>query len=308
MRVLVTGGAGFIGSHIVDAAVAAGHDVASVDNLFTGKTSNLNPGARFHQVDVTDAAKLAKVFEEEKPEVVNHHAAQADVRRSMADPGFDATVNIVGTLNLLQLCVKHQVSRVIFASTCAIFSEPEHIPMDELHPVAPQSAYGMAKYTVENYLRLFGDTYGLRYKVFRYGNVFGPKQDPKGEAGVVAIFVGQMLDGVQSTIFGDGTKTRDYVYVGDVVDANLRAMEPVGDNQIFNLARGIEVSDFEIFDAVRKAVGVAVEPVYAKKRPGEADRVALDASKARRILGWTDTVSLQAGVEAVVAQTRASSS
>ncbi len=307
MRVLVTGGAGFIGSHIVDAAVAAGHDVASVDNLFTGKRSNLNPRARFHQVDITDAAMLEEVFEQEKPEVVNHHAAQADVRRSMADPGFDATVNIVGSLNLLQLCVKYQVARVTFASTCAIYSEPEHIPMDEVHPVAPQSAYGMAKYTVENYLRLFSDTYGLRYKVFRYGNVFGPKQDPKGEAGVVAIFVGQMLSGVQSTIFGDGTKTRDYVYVGDVVDANLRAMEPVGDNEVFNLARGIEVSDFEIFDAVRKAVGVAVEPVYAEKRPGEADRVALDASKARRILGWTDTVSLQAGVEAVVAETRASS-
>ena len=300
MRVLITGGAGFIGSHIVDALVTEGHEVAVVDNLSAGIDRTVNPAATVYNVSVSDPGALEDVFARVRPEVVNHHAAQISVRRSMADPASDAQVNVVGSINLLELCVKHNVPKFIFASSGATYSEPRYIPMDESHPVRPQSAYGVAKYTVENYIRLFSDVYGLKYKVFRYGNIFGPGQNPEGEAGVVAIFTRQMLGGVQPTIYGDGSKTRDYVFVEDVVKANLLAMSDAGDDEIFNIARGVEVSDFEVFDAVRQATGVSVEPAYAPKRPGEADRVSLDATKAQRVLEWTPRVGLEEGVRRAV--------
>ena len=300
MRVLVTGGAGFIASHIVDALIREGHDVSVVDNLYAGKIEDVNPKARLYQISITDSKALGEVFAKERPEIVNHHAAQTNVRHSMAEPSFDAQVNIVGSINALQNAATHGVSRFIFASTCAVYAEPERIPMDEQHPILPQSGYGMSKHTVENYIRLYSDVYGLRYKIFRYGNVYGPRQNLKGEAGVVAIFTEQFLGGVQPTIFGDGGKTRDYVFVEDVVAANLLAMEDPGDNDVFNLGRGIEVSDFEIFDAVRRAAGSSTEPAYAPKRPGEAERVSLDSSKAKKALGWSPTVEIDHGVQQVV--------
>ena len=304
MKVLVTGGAGFIASHIVDALIDAGHVVAVVDDLSTGSAHNVNPGARLHAVSVTDFESLEEVFAQERPEVVNHHAGQTSVRHSMADPSLDAQINVVGSINVLRLCVKYGSPRLIFASTCAVYSEPAYFPMDESHPIRPQSAYGMAKHTVEGYVRFYGDVYGLRYKIIRYGNVYGPRQNPEGEAGVVAIFTGQLLSGVQPTIFGDGAKTRDYVFVEDVVKANLLAMSEVGDNEVYNIARGEEVSDFEMFDEVRRATGAATEPIYAPKRPGEADRVVLDCSKAANCLGWTSTVQLKEGIRCVVAHHR----
>jgi UDP-glucose 4-epimerase len=328
MRVLVTGGAGFIASHIVDALIEEGHEVAVVDNLSHGKAEHVNPRARFYNVDITDFAALDEVFSRERPETVNHHAAQTSVRRSMADPSFDAMVNIVGSINLLQHCVKHGASKFIFASTCAVYSEPQYIPMDEEHPARPQSGYGMSKLTVENYIRFYTEVYGLRHTIFRYGNVFGPRQDPKGEAGVVAIFTEQFMEGIQPTIFGDGTKTRDYVFVKDVARANLLAMGVAGTPSmsppyqggdtpsisppwkggdiegVFNIARGVEVSDFEIFDAVRQATGARVEPIYSQKRPGEADRVCLNCERAKQVLGWGPTVHLREGVHQVVAHYR----
>ena len=304
MRVLVTGGAGFIGSHIVDGLVEDGHEVALVDDLSTGDIENLNPEARLYAVSIATFEELNEVFEKVRPEVVNHHAAQTSVRQSMVDPSFDALVNIVGSINVLRLCVKYGVSRVIFASTCAVYSEPVYLPMDESHPIRPQSAYGMSKHAVENYVRFYADAYGLRYKVFRYGNVYGPRQNPEGEAGVVAIFAGQLLSGVRPTIYGDGTKTRDYVFVQDLVKANLLAMDEVGDNEIFNLAGGVEVTDLEIFKAVCRATGASVEPTYAPKRPGEADRVGMDCSKAGRILGWSATTALDEGIERAVSYHR----
>lgn len=300
MKVLVTGGAGFIASHIVDALLDAGHSVAVVDDLSAGSKEHVNLAASFYQVDITDGDALKAVFASEKPDLVNHHAAQTSVRHSMSDPTHDASVNVLGSINVLQQCVDHGVGRIVFSSTCAVYSEPETIPMSEKHPVRPQSAYGMAKHAVEDYMRYYSDVYGIRYKVFRYGNVFGPRQSPSGEAGVVAIFTGQLLTGVTPTIFGDGTKTRDYVYVGDVVSANLVAMGDVGDNDVYNLAGGAEVTDFEIFDAVRTATGVHVEPMYADKRPGEADRVSLDCAKARRVFKWSQSVGLDEGVGYVV--------
>jgi UDP-glucose 4-epimerase len=300
MKVLVTGGAGFIGSHIVDALIEAGHDVAVVDDLSTGSKRNLNPKARFYQVSITDFDALGEVFGQEKPELVNHHAAQTSVRNSMADPSFDGLVNVVGSINLLRLSVDNAVERFIFASTCAVYSEPQHIPMEEGHPIGPQSAYGSAKAAVEGYVRMYSEVHGLRHKIFRYGNVFGPRQNPEGEAGVVAIFTRQMLGGEQSTIFGDGGKTRDYVSVSDVVHANILAMDERGDNEVYNIARGIEVSDFEIFDAVRNAAGADVEPLYADKRPGEADRVSLNCSRAVNALDWNPATGLADGIAQVV--------
>lgn len=301
---MVTGGAGFIGSHIVDALLSAGHSVAVVDDLSAGRAEHVDPRARLYRVSVTDLGALEEVFERERPELVNHHAAQTDVRRSVADPGFDALVNIVGSLNLHRLCVAHDVRRFIFASSCAVYSEPSYIPMDEVHPVGPQSPYGMSKYTVESYLRLLARRHGVRFKALRYGNVYGPRQDPKGEAGVVAIFAGQMIRGEQPTIYGDGTKTRDYIYVGDIVRANLLAMGEGGDDETYNVGRAIEVSDLEVFEAVRRAVGVGTAPVYAPKRAGEADRVSLDWAKARDTLGWSPAVALDQGVSQVVSYLR----
>ena len=296
MRILLTGGAGFVGSHIADAAIQAGHTVAVVDDLSTGSADNLNPDVRLYRVSVTDAAELAKVFAAEKPDVVDHHAAQTDVRRSMSDPAFDAGTNVLGTVNLLQASGEHGVSRFIFASTSAVYAEPQYVPMDEAHPIGPQSGYGVSKHACESYVRILADAAGVRYKIFRYGNVFGPRQDPKGEAGVVAIFGGQLLSGARPRIFGDGTKTRDYVYVGDVARANVLAMEERGDGEVFNLARGVEVSDLQVFEAVRDALGVDVEPEYAPKRPGEAERVSLNCAKASEVLGWRPTVGFEDGV------------
>jgi UDP-glucose 4-epimerase len=307
MKVLVTGGAGFIGSHLVDALVEAGHEAVIVDNLATGSQSNLNSKARVYHTSITDYDELRKVIEQERPDIVNHHAAQTSVRHSMADPSYDAQVNIVGSINLLRLCVEFGVKKVLFASTCAAYAPPEYIPMREDHPKRPESAYGLAKHTVENYIRFFHETQGLNYKIFRYGNVYGPRQNPGGEAGVVAIFTGQMLGGTQPTIFGDGKKTRDYIYVGDVVRANMLGMADEGDNDVYNVAGGKEVTDFEIFDAVREATGVVVEPRYAERRPGEASRVSLDCSKVSKVLRWTPTVQLQDGIREVVAHYRTAS-
>ncbi len=304
MKVLVTGGAGFIASHIVDTLLSEGHSVSVVDDLSTGSAENLNPAARLYEVSITDHEALADVFHRERPDLVNHHAAQTDVRRSVADPAFDARVNVVGSLNLLRLCVEYSITRILFPSSCAVYPEPRHVPMDESHPIGPQSAYGVAKYTVENYLRLYADVHGLRYKALRYGNVCGPRQNPKGEAGVVAIFAGQLLAGARPTIYGDGSKTRDYVAVEDIVRANILAMGDTGDDEVYNLSRGIEVTDLEIYEAVREAVGVDVRPAYAPQRPGEAGRVILDCSKVKRLLGWDSAIGLADAVKRTVEHIR----
>ena len=301
MKALVTGGSGFIGSHLVDALIGEGHDVVAVDDLSSGSEADLNAQARLYRVNITDFQALDHVFHVEKPAIVFHLAAQTSVRHSMADPSHDARVNIIGSINTLRSSVTHGSLRMLFSSTCAVYSEPEYVPMDESHPIRPQSAYGMAKHTVENYIRLYSDIYGLKYKVFRYGNVYGPRQSPEGEAGVIAIFTGQMLSGARPTIFGNGTKTRDYVFVKDVVAANIAAMNENGDDEIFNIASGIEVSDLEIFRGVREATGLDVEPNYSEKRPGEADRIRMDCSKAKTMLAWQPTVSLHEGIHAVVA-------
>ena len=306
MRVLVTGGAGFIGSHIVDDYISEGHTVFIVDDLSEGSANNLNPEARLFEVSVNDAPGLEKAFSEANPDVVSHHAAQVSVRNSMSDPARDAEVNIIGSINVLECAVRHDVERFVFASTSVVYAKPSHLPMNETHSLRPESVYGMSKLTVENFIKLYSDAYGIKYKIFRYGNVFGPRQNPHGEAGVVAIFTGQFARGEQPTIFGDGSKTRDYIFVSDIVAANVTALGAVGDNDTYNLARGIGVSDFEIFDAVRGAADSSIQPLYAPVRPGEPHHISLDPAKAMQVLSWQPRVSLSEGILQVVEHHRRS--
>ena len=299
MRILVTGGAGFIASHVSDSLLALGHDVAIVDNLATGKRENLPAGAGFHEVDIRDE-KLRDVFRAVKPDVVVHHAAHIDVTRSVREPAYDASVNILGSLNLLECCRESGVRKVVYAGTGgALFGEPSYLPVDEAHPIDPISPYGVSKHTVEHYLFAYKANHSIDYVVLRYPNVYGPRQDPHGEAGVVAIFSLQLLGGQQPVIFGDGTKTRDYCYVGDIAAANVLALNsPV--SGVYNLGRGIEVSDLEVFEAVRTATGSQTAPRFAPVRPGEVENIALNAAKAKRELGWTWKVDFVDGVAKAV--------
>ena len=248
MKVLVTGGAGFIGSHVVDTYIDQGFDVVVIDDLSTGRLSNLNPKAKLYKMDIRNP-DVSKVFEDERFDIVNHHAAQMDVRRSVAEPHFDADVNILGSLNLIECTIKHNVKRFIYISTGgAVYGEPEYLPCDEAHPINPICQYGVSKHTVEHYLFLYKINYGLKYTVLRYPNVYGPRQDPRGEAGVVAIFLGRMSLNQQVTINGDGEQRRDYVYVSDCAWANLLAITNENGSGIYNLGsnRGTSVNELSL--------------------------------------------------------------
>lgn len=302
-RILVTGGAGFIGSHIVDTYLAAGHDVAVVDNFWAGKRENLNPAARFYEVDIRTPA-LAEVFEQEKPEVVNHLAAQIDVRRSLEEPIFDADVNILGAINLLECCIKHKTQKFIFASTGgAIYGEPAELPATESCPPNPKCHYAASKLGFEFYIKLYNTLYGLRYTVLRYPNVYGPRQSPQGEAGVCSILTGIMLQGKRPTLYGFGKAERDYVFVGDVARANLIALEK-GDGQIVNLGWGRGIAVREVYDALAEIIGFTEEPHLAELRPGEIERCFISGAKAKEVLGWEPQTTLREGLAQVVAHVR----
>lgn len=298
MKVLVTGGAGFIGSHVADGYLAEGLEVVIVDDLSRGLRENVPTRATFYEADLRNQSALKEIFAREKPDLINHHAAQIDVRRAVREPIFDAECNILASIHLLELAVQHRVRRFIYASTGgAIYGEPEILPAGEQTPVLPITPYGISKHTVELYLFLYEKLYGLPYVVLRYGNVYGPRQSPKGEAGVVAIFCEQMLQKIIPTIYGDGKKTRDYVEVSDAVRANIQALTH-GDGGIFNTASGMATTDYEIFTAVREALGIPpFEPRYAPKRPGEVDHIVLDVSKARSGLNWGPEVALRQGIQ-----------
>lgn len=304
MRILVTGGAGFIGSSIVSRLLDLGHQVAIVDNLSTGRRANLDSRATLHEADIRDADALGQVFAAFRPEVVDHHAAQIDVRKAVDDPVYDASVNVLGGINVIRAALQAGVGKFIYASTGgAVYGNPETIPCTEDHRVRPISPYGLTKHTLEHYLELYGIIDGLRYTILRYANVFGPRQDPKGEAGVNAIFTGLMLAGETPTIFGQGDKTRDYVYVGDVVEANVLALDR-GEGEIVNIGTGIQTSDQEVFDAIAAAVGFTGKPNYAPERKGEVRHIALDASKAKAVLGWEPRVSFREGARLTVEYNR----
>lgn len=300
MKIIVTGGAGFIGSNIVDAYLQNGHEVVVVDNLVTGRFSNLNPAVRFYQLDIR-SPNLNQVFEKECPDVVNHHAAQMDVRRSVADPLYDADVNVKGSLNVLECARKNNVQQFIYSSSGGtVYGEPEYIPCDENHPIRPICPYGGTKYMMEMYLYMYRSMYNLNYTVFRYPNVYGPRQDPKSEAGVVAIFTGQMVRGEQVIIYGDGQQERDFVYVQDIAAANVLALGNREDGQVYNLGAGGPTSVNQIFNELKNATGYSKEPVHGPARLGETRRIYLDASKARRELGWKPAIDLQTGMQLTV--------
>lgn len=299
MKVLVTGGAGFIGSHVVDQMIQAGHEVVIVDSLITGRKSNLNPQAKFYQVDIR-SPELEQIIAAERPEVIDHHAAQMDVRKSVADPIYDADVNILGGLNLLNMAVKYKTRKVIYISSGgAAYGEPVYLPCDEKHPVQPLCPYGATKYMFELYLYMYKEMYGLDYSVIRYPNVYGPRQDPHGEAGVVAIFTGQMLKGQPVVVNGTGEQVRDFVYVGDCARANVLLLNQ-GGGKVFNLGYGIGTSINQIFDGLKAVTGYPDEVRYGPAKPGETFKIYLDATRAKEELGWQPTVDLHTGLTKTV--------
>jgi len=301
MKILVTGGAGFIGSQVTERYLADGHRVLVVDNLVTGKRENLNPRAQFHQMDIQDA-NLEEVFARERPEVVNHHAAQIDVRKSVQDPLFDAGTNILGMLNLLEKAVKYGVRRFIFASSGGAIYGDQPLGAEsakEEDPLRPISPYGVAKATGELYLHYYRVVHGLDSVALRYGNVYGPRQDPFGEAGVVAIFAEKLLSGEQPMIHGDGLQTRDYVYVEDVAEANALALNQKASGS-FNIGTGLEKNVNELFWGLVKTTGKSVKEVHGPAKLGEQRRSVLNCSKAQTHLGWRARVSFEEGLQRTV--------
>lgn len=296
---MVTGGAGFIGSHIVDRYINEGNEVIIIDDLSTGKKENINPQARFHHIDIRDKGMEA-IFEKERPEIVNHHAAQMDVRRSTENPAFDADVNIIGTINLLENSVKYGVKRFIFASSGgAIYGEQKDFPAGEEHQQFPLSPYGVSKLAGEKYIHYYSKNFGLRYISLRYSNVYGPRQNPEGEAGVVAIFIGRLLKGKEPVINGDGEQTRDYVYVDNVVEANISATRSETEGS-FNIGTGIETSVNKILSNLIDITKVDIKGIHGPPKKGEQRISVLDCSKAIKSLGWKPKVTLEDGLRRTV--------
>ncbi|MEO0184287.1 MAG: NAD-dependent epimerase/dehydratase family protein [candidate division WOR-3 bacterium] len=295
MKILVTGGAGFIGSHIVDAYINEGHTVAIIDDLSTGDIKNLNPRAEFFREDICSPA-IEKIFAKYKFDIVNHHAAQINVRKSLEDPLFDARVNIVGSLNLLNLSAKYNIRKFIFSSSGgAIYGEPEKFPITENYHPEPLCPYGVAKLTVEYYIKVFAKLYNFQYVILRYSNVYGPRQISKSEAGVISIFINQILENKDCFVNGDGEQIRDYVYVGDVVNANLLALN--AESNFFNIGTGIETSVNGLLNVLGQILNKEIPHQHRAPIPGEVLKNVLDFSKAKKILGWFPKISLVKGIE-----------
>jgi UDP-glucose 4-epimerase len=302
MRILVTGGAGFIGSHIVDLYIASGHEVAIVDDFWSeggGKEANVNPKAHLYRVDITNEADLTRVFNEVKPEIVNHHAAQHSVAISAKDPKFDATVNVLGLLNVLNNCARVKTRKVIFASSGATYGTPVRVPIDEETLQRPESPYGITKMVSEYYLRYWHSAYNINFTALRYGNVYGPRQDPNGEAGVIAIFARRFLAHEPVRIDWDGEQRKDYVFVRDVARANLQALNR-GDNDVFCIATGKPTSVNEIYKTLAKLTSYEPQINKAPRRAGDIYLAYFNCSKAERILSWKPEIPFEEGVKATV--------
>jgi UDP-glucose 4-epimerase len=295
MKIVVTGGAGFIGSHVVDTLLSAGHKVLVVDNLSTGRRENVHPAARLVEIDVNDPA-LRGLFQEERPDVVNHHAASPSVALSVRDPLFDATQNVLGTLNVLEAARLAGVGKFIYISSGgAMYGNPDYLPMDEDHPSTPVSPYALSKHTGERYVRVFGQEHGLNWTSLRYANVYGPRQDPWGEAGVISVFCQNLLDGVAPEIHWDGEQTRDFVYVGDCAQANVLALD-AGDGQAYNVGTGVGTSINTLFHTLGEVADRRPSPRSGPRRPGDARHSYLDCRKIERELGWKAEIGLPEGL------------
>jgi UDP-glucose 4-epimerase len=300
MKILVTGGAGFIGSNIVDELIEKKHKVVIVDNLATGNIKNVNKKAKFYKVSVCDKKKIDEIFKKEKIDIVIHHAAQLDVRKSVEDPCFDADVNIKGALNILEACKNTKVKKIIFASSGGtIYGECGSKAPDEKAFANPLSPYGVAKLSVEHYIKAYSELYGLKYTILRYANVYGPRQDTNGEAGVVAIFIGRMSQNKEFFIFGDGKQLRDYVYVKDVVSANIKSLTK-GNNEVINIGTNKTTSVTKLAQELSKIIGYKNKPVFKPKRNGELFKSFLNISKAKKVLGWQPKVDIIKGLKNTV--------
>jgi len=299
MKILVTGGAGFIASHIADAYLAGGHEVVIIDNLSSGKRANLPAAATFYHTDIR-SPEAREIVRRERPQVLSHHAAQMDVRRSVADPAFDAEVNVLGFINLLEAAREVGIAKVLFASSGgAVYGEQEAFPAPESHPHNPLSPYGITKATGEHYLFYYHAVYGLPYVALRYANVFGPRQDPHGEAGVVAIFTERLLGGQAPTINGDGKQTRDYVFVGDVVRANVAALA-TGFVGPINIGTGVETDVNVLYAHLRVLTGSPFQAEHGPAKAGEQHRSVVDNHRAAEVLKWRPEVPLQEGLRRTV--------
>ncbi len=296
MKILITGGAGFIGSNIADMLLENGHSVAIIDNLSTGRRQNIPDGASFYEADIRDKS-VSDIFSKERPDILIHHAAQVSVRISTQDPVLDADINILGSINLLEAAVKHDVKKVLFASSGGtVYGEQKVFPAGEDHVNLPISPYGAAKFSVEKYIYYYHANYGLPYINLRYANIYGPRQDPHGEAGVVAIFSQKIIRGQSPTINGNGEQTRDYVYVEDVARANLLALECAHNGDI-NIGTAVEVSVLDIFNGLCKAAKKEVKKVHGPAKKGEQERSCLSFEKARAVLGWEPLVPIDVGLK-----------
>lgn len=304
-KVLVTGGAGFIGSHLVDRLIYEGCSVSIIDNMSTGRVVNVNKGAKLYEMDIRDSG-ISKVFELEKPEYVVHNASQINVRNSFEDPVFDCDVNIIGTINILENCRKYEVSKIIYPSSAAVYGMPEYLPVDEKHSVNPISYYGISKHTPEHYIRVYSELYGIKHTILRYANVYGIRQDPKGEGGVVSIFMERLLKGKVPVIYGDGEQTRDFIYVDDIVEANIKALS-YGDNEILNISTNMPVSVNELYSVMKDILGVEHDAEHIGERAGDIRYSCLDNSKATKLLDWKPKYSLRDGLEKTIDYYRGSS-
>jgi UDP-glucose 4-epimerase len=298
MTILVTGGAGFIGSNIVDGLIKEGHKAIVVDNLSTGKKENLNEEAKFYQFDIKNQ-KLKKVFEKHDISHIIHHAAQIDVQHSIKDPLFDAQNNILGTINVLEMAKEYEVKKIIYASSAAVYGEPDYLPVDEEHPIKAMSPYGITKHTPEHYIKMYNELYDLKYTIFRYSNVYGPRQDPKGEGGVVSIFVDKMLTEERPIIFGDGEQTRDFIYVSDIVKANLLALYK-GDNILVNISTESRDSVNDLVVYLNEILPYSLKAIYKEARKGDILHSSLANGKAKELLDWAPDYDLRAGLEQTV--------
>lgn len=300
MKVLVTGGAGFVGSHVVDTLIDNKHDVVVCDSLVSGTLGNVHTSAHFYQLDIR-SKEIEDMFKQEKPEVVYHLAAQSVVPPSIKDPMYDESVNVGGTLNLLEMMRKYGAKKIIYSSSAAVYGNPVELPVTEDHPIQPVSPYGLSKWIAEHYLALYQRMYGIDYTAFRYANIYGPRQTPEGEGGVVSIFVDQIKKGETPTINGDGRHTRDYIYVGDVAEANLMAIDR-GSQAVVNIGTGKAVSLLELLQLLEEASGESVKAIHGKERAGDIVHSCLDPRNALDALGWEAKTTLLDGLIETIGQ------